>query len=69
VPVTDDVTCIEDTVLGNDFEANNVGCQADPRKEDKLLQLYQRKLLSGNEEVYRLRAENDMLTRKSNGLM
>jgi len=38
VPVTDDATCTEDTVLGNDFEANNVGCQAGPRKEDKLLQ-------------------------------
>jgi len=63
--VTVDATGIEDAVLGNDFGANGVGCQTDPRKEDELFQLYQSKLLSGNEEVYRLRAENDALTRKS----
>ena len=65
MPVSDDATCIGDTVLGDDFEANNIGCQADPRKEDKLLQYSTSKLLSDNEEVYRLRAENDRLTKKS----
>jgi len=65
VAVTDAATGIEDTVLTNDFDVNDIGCQIDPRKEDELLQLYQSKLMSHNEEVYQLRAENDTPTRKS----
>ena len=63
--VTDYANGIDDTVPANDYEANYVGCQIDPRKEDELLQRYQRTLLSCNEEIYRLGAENDTLTRKS----
>ena len=54
--VTDDATSssaigIENPAPANDSEANDVGCQTDPTKEDELLGQYQSNLLSRNEEV------------------
>ena len=74
VAATNDATSssaigIENPAPANDSEANDVGCQTDPTKEDELLRQYQSELLSRNEEVYQLRAENDRLTRKSKALV
>jgi len=40
VPVTDDATGIDNPAQANDFEANDVDCQTDPKEEDELLRQY-----------------------------
>ena len=66
---TNDATSSSATAIEKPVPPNDVGCQTDPTKEDELLRQYQSELLSRNEEVYQLRAENDRLTRKSKALV